>query len=164
MPPSEQLGFIGLGIMGYPMAENLLKAGHPLVVYNRTRKKADALAKRGAQVAENPADLARRAKVIFLCLGDSASVEEACNSILSGVQPGSMVADCTTISPSVSRAIAEKFLARKIDFLDAPCTGSKAGATNASLTFMVGGEKGAFDRALPYLSAMGQKIIHVGAQ
>ena len=164
MAEKEVVGFLGLGIMGFPMAENLMKGGHPLVVYNRTRDKADQLAQRGAKVAASPAEVARQAKIMFLCLGDSQSVLEACEGLLSAIQPGSLVADCTTISPSVSRGIAARFRAKHVDFLDAPCTGSKAGATSGTLTFMVGGDKPAFDRAKPYLSSMGQKIIYVGEQ
>lgn len=162
MPEPETLGFVGLGIMGFPMAENLLRAGHPLTVYNRTRRKADELAGQGAAVASSPVEVARRATVIFLCVGDSAAVSEVAESLLESIQPGSLVVDCSTISPSVSRSIAERFRSRGAEFLDAPCTGSKTGATNATLTFMVGGDQKAFERAKPYLSAMGQKIFHVG--
>lgn len=164
MSQPETLGFIGLGIMGYPMAQNLLKAGYALVVYNRTRQKAEPLAAAGAEIADTPADVARRARVIFLCVGDSADVRELCDNMLPAVQPGSLVADCSTISPTESRKIAAQFQERGAEFLDAPCTGSKSGATNATLTFMVGGTPEAFQRAHPYLQAMGQKIIHVGGQ
>jgi 3-hydroxyisobutyrate dehydrogenase/2-hydroxy-3-oxopropionate reductase len=158
----EQLGFIGLGIMGFPMAANLRKAGHPLTVYNRTPGKAEELAQRGAMVASSPADVARGANVIFLCVGDTTAVEEVCESILPAAQPGSMIVDTSTISPARSRALAARFQDRDVSFLDAPCTGSKTGAENATLTFMVGGEKTAFERARPYLVQMGQKIFHVG--
>lgn len=164
MSQPEQVGFIGLGIMGYSMAENLLKAGYPLTVYNRTPRKAEPLAAAGAQIAGTPADVARRARVIFLCVGGSADVREVCDNMLPAVQPGSLVADCSTISPTESRKLAARFRERGAEFLDAPCTGSKAGATNATLTFMVGGTPEAFQRAQPYLQAMGQKIIHVGEQ
>ena len=164
MAQPEMLGFIGLGIMGYPMAENLLKAGYPLTVFNRTRQKAEQLAARGSAVADTPADVARRSRVIFICVGGSADVCEVTDNMLPAMQPGSLVADCSTISPSVSRKIAERFREHQADFLDAPCTGSKTGATNATLTFMVGGDPKAFERAKPYFEAMGQKIIYVGGQ
>jgi 3-hydroxyisobutyrate dehydrogenase/2-hydroxy-3-oxopropionate reductase len=162
MPEREQLGFIGLGIMGFPMAENLMKAGHPVTVYNRTREKSDALVQRGAAAAASPSEVARRAQIIFLCVGDTNAVEEMCAALLEAVQPGTVVVDTSTISPDASRALAARFRERGVSFLDAPCTGSKAGATNATLTFMVGGEKAAYDRVLPYLQAMGKKIFHVG--
>jgi 3-hydroxyisobutyrate dehydrogenase-like beta-hydroxyacid dehydrogenase len=168
MAQAERLGFIGLGIMGYPMAENLLKAGHALTVFNRNGAKAEALAKSGisksaATVAASPAEVGRRATIIFLCVGDTQAVEEVCGSLLQGAQPGSVVVDASTISPDASRALAEQFRERGIHFLDAPCTGSKSGALGATLTFMVGGDKEAFTRVEPYLALMGKKIFHVGA-
>ena len=164
MSQPERLGFIGLGIMGFPMAENLLKAGYALTVFNRTRQKAERLAGIGATVADTPADVARQARVIFLCVGGSADVGEVADNLIPAVQPGSLVVDCSTISPSVSRQIAARFAARQADFLDAPCTGSKVGATNATLTFMVGGSPEAFERAKPYFGAMGKTVIHCGGQ
>jgi 3-hydroxyisobutyrate dehydrogenase-like beta-hydroxyacid dehydrogenase len=164
MSQQERLGFIGLGIMGFPMAENLIKAGYSLTVFNRTRQKAEELAARGATVAASPAEVARKARVIMLCVGDSAAVTEITDALLPAIQPGSLVADTSTISPSVSRSIAERFRACQADFLDAPCTGSKVGATNATLTFMVGGDAGVFERAKPYLQAMGKTVIHCGGQ
>ena len=162
MPEREQFGFIGLGIMGYPMAENLIKAGHALIVYNRTRDKAQTLAQRGALVADSLAVVARRAQVIFVCVGDSQAVEQVAQGLLEAIQPGSVVVDCSTISPSVSRQVAEQFRRRGADFLDAPCSGSKTGAANATLTFMVGGERKVFERVEPYLLAMGKKIFYMG--
>jgi len=164
MAQLERLGFIGLGIMGFPMAENLLKAGYPLTVFNRTRQKAERLAAQGAAVADTPAEVARQVRVIFLCVGGSADVGEVAENMLPAVQPGSLVADCSTISPTASRQIAARFAARQADFLDAPCTGSKVGATNATLTFMVGGSPQAFERARPYFGAMGKTVIHCGGQ
>jgi len=163
MEKHERLGFIGLGIMGYPMAENLMKAGHSVTVYNRNRAKAEELGQRGATVASSPAEVGRRATIIFLCVGDTRAVEEVCGSLLQGVEPGAVVADASTISPEASRELAEQFRERGVSFLDAPCSGSKGGATNGTLTFMVGGEKAAFERIHPYLSIMGKKIFHVGA-
>jgi 3-hydroxyisobutyrate dehydrogenase-like beta-hydroxyacid dehydrogenase len=163
MPEQEKLGFIGLGIMGFPMAENLRKAGYALTVYNRTRRKAEELGQRGATVAESPAEVARKTQVIFLCVGDTKAVEEICGALLGSVPPGSLVVDTSTISPQASRAWAARFREKDVRFLDAPCIGSKTGATNATLTFMVGGEEEVFKRVLPYLQAMGRKIFHVGA-
>jgi 3-hydroxyisobutyrate dehydrogenase/2-hydroxy-3-oxopropionate reductase len=162
MSGPQKLGFIGLGIMGYPMAKNLLKAGYSVTVHNRTRRKAEELAGNGAAVADSPAEVGRRASVIFLCLGDSDSVSQAAEQLLESLQPGSIVVDCTTISPTVSRAIGKRFRERGIAFLDAPCSGSKAGATNGTLTFMVGGDREAFERVGEYLRAMGEKIFYLG--
>ena len=162
MSARESLGFIGLGIMGFPMAANLLKAGHALTVYNRTAGRAEKLAQQGAASAVSPAELAQRAKVIFVCVGDTAAVQEISASFVEVVQSGSIVVDCSTIAPTASRALAQRFRERGVAFLDAPCTGSKSGAENGTLTFMVGGEKDAFERVRPYLAAMGQKIFHVG--
>ena len=164
MSEPEKLGFIGLGIMGSPMAENLLQAGYSVAVFNRNRRKAEGLASRGAKVADSPAEVARLSQVIFLCVGDSDSVCQVTESLLEGVQPGSVAVDCTTISPSVSRKVAEQFRSRGADFLDAPCSGSKKGATNGTLTFMVGGDKKVFQRVEKYLSAMGEKIFYIGGQ
>ena len=164
MPEPEKLGFIGLGIMGYPMAENLLKAGYPVVVFNRNRRKSEELAARGAKVAGSPAEVGRLSQVIFLCVGDSDSVCQVAESLLEGVQPGSVVVDCTTISPSVSRRVAEQFRSRGAGFLDAPCSGSKKGAIDATLTFMVGGDEEVFRRVAPYLTAMGKRTFYIGAQ
>lgn len=164
MSQQERLGFIGLGIMGYPMAENLLQAGCALTVYNRTRRRAEELGLRGAKVTGSPAEVGRNAQVIFLCVGDTAAVSQVAENLLEGAQRGSVVADCSTISPSESRRWAERFRQKGVAFLDAPCSGSKTGATNATLTFMVGGDKDAFDRVQPYLLAMGKKVFHVGGQ
>lgn len=164
MGQKESLGYIGLGIMGGPMAANLLKAGCEVTVYNRTASRAEPLVPLGARIAADPAAVARAATVIFLCVGGSEDVEEMIAKLLPGLREGSLVVDTSTISPTVSRRIAARLAERKVRFLDAPCTGSKSGATNATLTFMVGGEKAAFDRALPYFEMMGKKIFHTGGQ
>ena len=164
MAREEQLGFIGLGIMGFPMAQNLLKAGHALTVYNRTRAKSELLSQQGATVADTPAQVVRRAQIIFVCVGDTAAAQEVAGSLLKGIQVGSVVVDASTISPSESRELAARFQLRGASFLDAPCSGSKAGAGNGTLTFMVGGPRSAFDRVLPYLQAMGKAIFYIGGQ
>ena len=164
MPQRDALGFIGLGIMGFPMAQNLLKAGHALTVYNRTRAKSELLSQQGATVADTPAQVVRRAQIIFVCVGDTAAAQEVAGSLLKGIQAGSVVVDASTISPSASRELAARFQLRGVSFLDAPCSGSKAGAVNGTLTFMVGGSRNAFDRVLPYLQAMGKAIFYIGGQ
>ena len=160
----ESVGYIGLGIMGYPMAANLLKAGCQVTVWNRTAGKARPLTQLGARVATEVAEVAREASIIFLCVGDSGDVEEMVWKLLPELREGALVVDTSTISPSVSRRIATRLSEKKVQFLDAPCTGSKSGATNATLTFMVGGERAAFERALPYFEMMGKKIFHTGGQ
>jgi 3-hydroxyisobutyrate dehydrogenase-like beta-hydroxyacid dehydrogenase len=164
MSQKEPVGYIGLGIMGYPMAANLLKAGYGVTVFNRTPSKAEPLAKQGGIVADTAAEVARAATVMFLCLGGTEDVEQMVEQLLPDLQRDSLVIDTTTISPGASRAIAARLATRQIHFLDAPCTGSKLGATNATLTFMVGGEDDSFNRALPYLEALGKKVFHTGPQ
>ncbi|MBI4464862.1 MAG: NAD(P)-binding domain-containing protein, partial [Acidobacteria bacterium] len=109
---SEVLGFIGLGIMGFPMAANLRKAGYAVTAFNRTRGKAEELGRLGARVASSPAAVGREARIIFLCVGDTAAVCQTAEALLEGVQPGSVVADCSTISPAASRQVAERFRQR----------------------------------------------------
>ncbi len=161
---AEPVGFAGLGIMGQPMAENLLRAGCPLTVYNRTRARTESLAAQGAGVASTPAELAEKARILFICIGDTGDVEELCEQILGAVRPGSLIVDASTISPEASRRLAARFRQRDVGFLDAPCSGSKAGAISATLTFMAGGDEPSFRRAEPYLRMMGKEIIHTGPQ
>ena len=155
-----QLGFIGLGIMGQPMAKHLIAAGHPLVVYSKTRSKAESL---GQNVAASPVELARQADLIFMIVSDTAGVEEMSEGLLAGIRPGAIVVDCTTISPSASRRLAARFAGRGAHWLDAPVTGSKAGAEKGTLTFMIGGEEAVFEKVKPFLLPMGQNIYYVGA-
>jgi len=156
-----QLGFIGLGIMGMPMAKHLVAAGHSLVVYSKTTAKAQAL---GQTVAASPAELARKADLIFMIVSDTAGVEEMAAGLHEGIRKDAIVVDCTTISPSASRRLAAKFAERGAHWLDAPVTGSKAGAEKGTLTFMIGGDQAVFDKVKPFLLPMGQNIYHVGGQ
>jgi len=162
-----QLGFLGLGIMGYPMARQLLQAGHEVALWTHAAPKARELAKEGKGTAcATPKEVAQRADYIFYCVGDSAmdkSVAMGADGLLAGIRPGSITADCSTISPAVSREIHAAFLAKGAQFLDAPCTGSKAGAEGAKLTFMIGGDKAAFDRMTPYFEIMGKRLYPCGA-
>jgi len=161
-----QLGFLGLGIMGYPMAQQLLKAGHEVALWTHSAAKARDLAKEGKGTAcATPKEVAQKADYIFYCVGDSAmdkSVALGADGLLAGIRPGSITADCSTISPMASREIHAAFSAKGAHFLDAPCTGSKAGAEGAKLTFMIGGEKTAFDRMTPYFEIMGKRLYHCG--
>jgi 3-hydroxyisobutyrate dehydrogenase/2-hydroxy-3-oxopropionate reductase len=161
-----KLGFLGLGLMGYPMARNLLHAGHSVAVWSKTASKAEQLASEaGAVACATPADVARQADVVFLCVGDTAMVEEVLlgkNSVIEGGRKGMAVVDTSTISPSASVKIGEKFGAKGIDFLGAPVTGSTPGAINGTLTFMVGGDEKVFQSLLPILEVMGKKLYYCG--
>jgi len=162
----ESIGFIGLGIMGQPMALNLIKAGHKLAVYNRTTAKAAALQAAGARVASSPADAARDANVVMMIVSDSAAVEEVVagkGGILESLRAGTLVIDSSTISPTVSRKMACLVAGKGASWLDAPVTGSKHGAEKGELTFMMGGDRAAFDRALPILQVLGKKHIYCGS-
>ncbi|MGD1158445.1 MAG: NAD(P)-dependent oxidoreductase [Terriglobia bacterium] len=162
----ESIGFIGLGIMGQPMALNLIKAGHKLAVYNRTTAKAAALQAAGARAASSPADAARDANVVMMIVSDSAAVEEVVagkGGILESLRAGTLVIDSSTISPTVSRKMACLVAGKGASWLDAPVTGSKHGAEKGELTFMMGGDRAAFDRALPILQVLGKKHIYCGS-
>lgn len=164
------LAFIGLGIMGLPMASHLLKAGHRLVVHSRTRSKAQPLLEQGTTWADSPADAARDAEVIFVCVTDTPDVQNVLFSergVVAGV-PGSsgstrVIVDHSTISPSATRAFAQQLAPKNIRLLDAPVSGGDVGAKNATLSIMCGGDRDAFDRVLPLLRLMGKTITHTGA-
>ena len=163
---AQSIGFIGLGIMGQPMALNLVKAGHKVSVFNRTRSKAEPLEKAGATVAASPAAAARAADLVMMIVSDTAADEEVVagkNGILETLRSGAIVVDSSTISPTVSRKLACMSAGKGASWLDAPVTGSKHGAEKGELTFMVGGDREAFDRALPVLQALGKKHIYCGA-
>ena len=161
-----QLGFLGLGIMGYPMARHLLKAGHEVALWTHTASKARELAKEGkGKVCATPKQVAQTADFIFYCVGNTdmaRSVALGPDGLIDGIRPGSVTADCSTISPTESVELGAAFTARGAHFLDAPCTGSKIGSENATLTFMVGGDQGAFERARPYFEVMGKRLYYCG--
>lgn len=161
-----KLGFLGLGIMGYPMARHLIRSGNDVSVWSNTIAKAHALAKEGAcAVCSSPRQVAEQADYIFYCVGDSAMSREVAtgkNGLADGVRRDAIVADCSTISPSVSREIGAALAVKGAHFLDAPCTGSKPGAEKAALTFMIGGDKAAFERARPYFEIMGKLFYYCG--
>lgn len=152
--------------MGYPMARNLLKAGHEVSVWSNTASKAEQLASEsGAKVCATPADVARDAEAVFLCVGNTEMAQTVIlgpDGILAGGKPGLVVVDASTISPSASVKIHNELAKAGIGFLGAPCTGSTPGATNGTLTFMIGGEKDVFDQMKPYLEAMGKKLYFCG--
>jgi 3-hydroxyisobutyrate dehydrogenase len=163
MTPATPLAFIGLGIMGLPMAGHLRAAGHPITVHTRTRSKAAALLERGATWADSPHDAARSADVVFFCLPDTPDVEMVIRDVLPALRAGQIIVDHSTISPSATRAIAEHVAQKGAQFLDAPISGGDVGARNATLSIMVGGEKSPFDSVEPLLKLMGKTIIHTGA-
>ncbi len=152
--------------MGYPMARHLLEAGHEVALWTHTPAKARELAAKGKGTAcATPKEVAQRADFIFYCVGTTAmarAVSTGKDGLLEGIRPGSVTADCSTVSPTESAEIGALFTAKGVHFLDAPCTGSKAGAEGGTLTFMVGGDQGAFDRAKPYFEAMGKRLYYCG--
>ncbi len=162
-----QLGFVGMGIMGSPMAINLLKAGHRVTVYNRTREKTRAAADAGATVADTLPDLARACDIIFICVADTPDVQAVLfggSGLAEGLSAGKTIVDHSTISPEATVEFARRINALGCDYLDAPVSGGQAGATNATLAIMVGGDAQVLERVQPYLQAMGKNIVHCGAQ
>jgi 2-hydroxy-3-oxopropionate reductase len=161
---AETVGFIGLGIMGKPMAENLIEAGYDLVAYNRTREKAEELD--GATVAETPKGVAEQSDVIITMLPDSPQVEEVLtgeDGVLEGVEEGALIVDMSTISPVVTEELAKKAEEKGASMLDAPVSGGDVGAINGTLSIMVGGGEEDFERALPLFEVMGETVTHVGS-
>ncbi len=161
-----RVGFIGLGIMGAPMAGNVLQAGFPLTVYNRTPGKTESLAAAGAAVASSPADVARASDVVVSCVSDTPDVLgvvlEGDGSVLAGAGEGLIVVDCSTVSPDVATRCSEALGGKGAGFLDAPISGGDVGAEAGTLSIMVGGGREDFDRALPVLQAMGKTITYCG--
>jgi len=162
-----RIGFIGLGIMGSRMAANLQKCGHSLIVFNRTREKADALVAAGARWTVSPAALASQVQVIFTMLAHPDAVEEAAlgrKGFLSHAGQDQIWIDCSTVNPSFSRSMAAAAQAHGTRFLGAPVTGSKGQAASAKLTFWVGGEASDLEACRPLLACMGSRIVHCGGQ
>jgi len=161
----QSVGFIGLGIMGQPMALNLVKAGYDVAVFNRTASKAEPLAKAGARVTSTPAQAAAGAQVIITIVSDTAAVQEVVcgkGGVLETISPGAVLIDSSTISPAVSRELACKVAGKGAEMLDAPVTGSKHGAEKGELTFMIGGNREVLERVLPVLKVLGKKHIYCG--
>jgi len=161
----KTIGFIGLGIMGIPMARNLMKAGFQLTVYNRTRAKCDLLVAEGAKVAGSPAEATAGADAVITIVTDTPDVEQVIlgsEGVIQSVKPGTVVIDMSTISPKATRKMSEALAAKGAGMLDAPVSGGDVGAQKGTLTIMVGGEAPDFERALPVFQAMGKTITHVG--
>jgi 3-hydroxyisobutyrate dehydrogenase-like beta-hydroxyacid dehydrogenase len=161
----QTIGFIGLGTMGKPMAENLIKKGYPVTVYNRTAEKAEELVASGANAAATPADAARAANVLITMLSNDSALEEVIfgvGGVMKGVHPGLTVIDCSTVAPKTSQKLYAELAQHGVDFLDAPVTGSKPAAVSGTLVFMVGGNKEVMERHEPVFAAMGSKLQHMG--
>jgi 3-hydroxyisobutyrate dehydrogenase len=163
----QQIGFIGLGIMGRGMTHNLLKAGHNVTVWNRSAARMDEFAAAGAKTASSPAELAAHCDVILVCVSDTPDVEEVLfgeGGVGMGVKSGALVVDHSTISPQKTIEMAKRLSAQGAAYLDAPVSGGSEGAKNGTLSIMVGGEAADVERAMPILQAYGKTITHVGAQ
>jgi 3-hydroxyisobutyrate dehydrogenase len=161
----KKVGLIGLGIMGIPMARNLMKAGFEVTVYNRTTAKAERLAAEGAKTAKTPREVAGNNPVVITMVSDTPDVESVIlgeNGVIESIRPDAVVIDMSTISPRATRGIAQKLAEKKAHMLDAPVSGGEGGAIAGTLSIMVGGEAEIFARCLPILQAMGKNIIHVG--
>jgi 2-hydroxy-3-oxopropionate reductase len=166
MPPT--IGFIGLGLMGKPMATNLLRAGYPVVAHSRSAGPVDALVALGATRASSPADVARQATRIITMVPDSPDVEKVlagAQGVFSAMQKGTIIIDMSSIAPGVARALAERAQALGGTMLDAPVSGGDIGAINGTLSIMVGGEAQAFAEVRPMLEVLGnpERIVHIGA-
>lgn len=161
----RRIGFIGLGIMGAPMAENLLKAGYEVTAYNRSRAKVERLAKAGARPAADVAEATADADVVITMLPDSPEVREIVlepGGVLEHARPGTVFVDMSTIAPETAVAVAEAAREKDVRVLDAPVSGGEQGAVDGSLSIMVGGDAETFDSVQPVLEALGKTIVHVG--
>lgn len=164
---TERIGFIGLGIMGRGMAQNLLNAGYELTVWNRTTARTTPFEEQGAHVASSPEDLAQQCTIVFICVSDTADVEAVlfgASGAAEALAPGSLVVDHSTISPNATKEMAHRLTERDVYMLDAPISGGSEGAANGTLSIMIGGNAIQVKRAMPYLKVMGRTITHVGPQ
>src|SRR5690242_7711211 len=158
--PSMRVAFLGLGIMGRPMAANLVKAGHEVTVWNRTPRDVE-----GAKTAATPAEAAKDKDAVWVCVSDTKAVQAVLfgsGGAMEGLSSGTVVVDSSTISPSASLQFMEGLQEKGCEFLDAPVTGSKVAAENGSLIFMIGGNPSNIEKVEPLLRAMGKKVIHMG--
>ena len=160
-----KVGYIGLGLMGKSIARNILKAGFPVVVHNRSRGAVDELVAEGAVAANSPREVAGQVDVVFTNLPDTPDVDKVVlgeNGILEGAHEGLIYVDNSTIKPASARRIAEKLAVKNVSALDAPVSGGDIGAKNGTLTIMVGGESSALEKVMPVFLAMGKTVTHVG--
>ncbi|KIX12737.1 2-hydroxy-3-oxopropionate reductase [Dethiosulfatarculus sandiegensis] len=161
----EKIGFIGLGIMGKPMALNLMKAGYDLVVHNRSQGSVNELAEKGATPAASPKEVAEKSDIVISMLPDSPDVEKVClgpGGVREGLSQGMLFIDMSTISPQTAQKVHGEFLELGVKTLDAPVSGGDVGAQNGTLSIMVGGDAAAFERAVPLFEIMGQNQVHMG--
>jgi 3-hydroxyisobutyrate dehydrogenase-like beta-hydroxyacid dehydrogenase len=161
----RKLGFIGLGKMGKPMAENLLRADFPLTVYNRSPKSVEQLVSQGADPASSPRDVAAKSEIILLSLPSNEAVSQVIlgdEGIVKGFAPGGVIADTSTIDPQLAREISSELQPRDIRFLDAPISGGPEGAQNATLTFMIGGTRKDLEACKDILEVLGRNIFYMG--
>ena len=159
------VGFIGMGTMGAPMAKNILNAGYPVTVHNRNRDREIPVADAGANRAASPAEVARSADLIIICVSDTPDVEAVITGpegVIEGISPGALVVDMSTISPTVTRSLAKILSDKGAGLIDAPVSGGSEGAIAGTLSIMVGGSAADVEQARPVLQTMGKTIIHVG--
>jgi 2-hydroxy-3-oxopropionate reductase len=162
---AQTVGFVGLGIMGRPMARNLIKAGYPLIVHSRSKGPVDEIVKAGATAAGSPREVAAACEVLITMLPNSPDVEQVAlgkDGIIDGARKGLILADMSTISPIVSKKVGKALAAKGVDMLDAPVSGGEKGAVDGALSIMVGGDKAVFERVLPIFQAMGKTITLLG--
>jgi 2-hydroxy-3-oxopropionate reductase len=161
----ETIGFIGLGIMGRPIAHNLIKAGYSITVLNRHKEVTEEFVALGARASEQPQDIAEQSDILITMLPDTPQVEEVIlgpGGVLEGAKKGLVVIDMSTISPTVTRQIAAHLAKQGVALLDAPVSGGDKGAIAGTLSIMVGGDEASFSRCLPIFEAVGKTIVHVG--
>ena len=162
---SDRIGFCGMGTMGASMSANLARAGFPITVWNRTRGRAAIAVEQGAREAATPNELAATSDIVVICVSDTPDVEAVlfgADGLASGLAAGSLVIDCSTISPSATREFADRLRETGVALVDAPVSGGSEGAQQATLTIMVGGTEADVERARPILAAMGRTITHMG--
>jgi 2-hydroxy-3-oxopropionate reductase len=160
------IGFIGLGIMGKPMARHLMQAGYPLVIHNRSRASVNELSSEGARAAASAKEVAEQSEFLITMLPDSPDAELVYGGewgVFSAVKPGTLLIDMSSISPVVARRLATEAEKRGCDMLDAPVSGGEAGAISATLSIMIGGKTSAVDAAMPIFQTLGKNIVHAGA-
>ena len=161
-----KVAVVGLGTMGGPMADNLIKAGFEITVHNRTRSREEAFETLGATRAETPAAAAAHAEIVLTCVSDTADVNSVLldqeQGVINELQPGSLVIDCSSIEPEATRRMAQRFRAKDIGYVDAPVSGGSEGAIKGTLTIMCGGSENDFERAQPVLQVLGSRITRIG--
>jgi 2-hydroxy-3-oxopropionate reductase len=160
-----KLGFIGLGIMGKPMAGHLVRGGHEVFVYNRSLAPIQELSAKGAVACKNSKEVAQKSEIVFIVVQDTPDVEAVLfgkDGLAEGLKPNSIVVDMSSISPFATREFAKKLAGLKVRMLDAPVSGGQVGAENAALSIMVGGDPEVFEEIKPYFQLLGKNIVHVG--